>query len=105
MTKFDFLNSGLKKFASRDYQSAIEDLTKAIELDPAFDLAYNALAESYNKLGDLEKAIEIARHFIKISPKDPVAHTALSRLYVQKGMIREAEEEMAISNQLAGGGH
>jgi len=71
------------------------------ELDPEFDLAYNALAESYNKLGDLDKAIEIAKKFVTISPKDPVAHTALSRLYVQKGMIAEAEEEMALSNQLA----
>jgi pentatricopeptide repeat protein len=105
MTKYDYLNSGLKKFASQDFQSALEDLNKAIELDPGFDLAYNALAESYNKLGDLEKAIEVARRYVDISPKDPMAHTALSRLYVQKGMIREAEEEMAISNHLAAGGH
>jgi tetratricopeptide (TPR) repeat protein len=105
MTKYEYLNSGLKKFALQDYQAAIEDLNKAIEMDPQFDLAYNALAESYNKIGNLDKAIEIARHFIKISPKDPVAHTALSRLYVQKGMIREAEEEMALSHQLAAGGH
>ena len=104
MTKFEYLNGGLNKFAGQDYQAAIEDLNKAIELDSTFDLAYNALAECYNKLGDLEKAIEIARKYVQISPNDPVAHTALSRLYVQKGMIAEAEEEMAISNQLAGSG-
>jgi tetratricopeptide (TPR) repeat protein len=101
MTKTELLNAGLKKFAAQDYQGAIIDLDRAIELDPEFDLAYNALAESYNKLGELDKAIEVAKRYVKISPKDPVAHTALSRLYVQKGMIAEAEEEMAISNKLA----
>jgi tetratricopeptide (TPR) repeat protein len=101
MNKTELLNSGLKKFAAQDFRGAISDLDKAIELDPEFDLAYNALAESYNKLGEIDKAIEIAKQYIKISPEDPVAHTALSRLYVQKGMIAEAEEEMAISNQLA----
>lgn len=101
MNKTELLNSGLKKFATQDYEGAISDLDKAIELDPEFDLAYNALAESYNKLGELDKAIGIAKKYVEISPKDPVAHTALSRLYVQKGMIAEAEEEMALSNQLA----
>ena len=101
MTKNDLLNSGLKKFATQDFKGAISDLNQAIDLDPSFDLAYNALAESYNKLGELDKAIGIARQYVKICPKDPVAHTALSRLYVQKGMIAEAEEEMAISNHLA----
>jgi len=101
MTKTELLNAGLKKYATQDYEGAITDLDMAIELDPEFDLAYNALAESYNKLGEIDKAIEIAKRYVEISPKDPVAHTALSRLYVQKGMIAEAEEEMALSNQLA----
>jgi pentatricopeptide repeat protein len=104
MTKYEYLNSSLKKFAGKEYQEAINELNKAIEMDSEFDLAYNALAECYNKLGDLDKAIEIARKYVQISPNDPVAHTALSRLYVEKGMIPEAEEEMAISNQLANSG-
>ena len=101
MNKDDLLNAGLKKYAAQDYRGAISDLDKAIELDPKFDLAYNALAESYNKLGEIDKAIEIAKRFVEISPNDPVAHTALSRLYVQKGMIAEAEAELSISNKLA----
>lgn len=101
MNKNELLNSGLKKFAAQDFKEAISDLEKAVEIDPQFDLALNALAESYNKLGNLDKAIEIAKKYVESSPNDPVAHTALSRLYVQKGMIEEAEKEMAISNQLA----
>ena len=100
MTKYDYLNSGLKKFASQEYEAASTDFNQAITIDPNFDLAYNALAETHNKLGNLDKAIEIALKYVEISPEDPVAHTALSRLYVQKGMIAEAEKELAISNQL-----
>jgi tetratricopeptide (TPR) repeat protein len=101
MTKNDYLNSGLKKFALQDYESAIIDFNQAIALESNFDLAFNALVETYNKLGNLDKAIETAKKFVEISPDDPIAHAALSRLYVQKGMIDEAEKEMAISNHLA----
>lgn len=101
MTKYDYLNSGLKNFASQDYALAVADFNQAIAIDSNFDLAFNALAETYNKMGDLDNAIETAKKYVEISPDDPVAHTALSRLYVQKGMIAEAEKEMAISNHLA----
>jgi len=101
MTKNEYLKAGLKKFAAKDYQGAILELRQAIELDPKFDLAYNALAESYNKLGKIDEAIEMAKRYVESNPEDPIAHTALSRLYVQKGMIPEAERELALSNQLS----
>jgi len=100
MTKNEHLNQGFKHFAAGDYESAIKALKAALELDPQFDLALNALAEVYNKKGAIDTAIEYALRLVEINPEDPLAHTALSRLYVQKGMIREAENEMAISNQL-----
>ena len=100
-TKNDYLNIGFKLFLEHKYQQAIEQFNKAIDLDPQFDLAFNALAETYNKLGELDKAIEMAKKLVEINTNDPLAHTALSRLYVQKGMIAEAEKEMAISNRLS----
>jgi Tfp pilus assembly protein PilF len=99
--KNEYLNEGFRFFTEQNYQQAVEQFNNAIELDPKFDLAINALAETYNKMGDLDKAIEMARKLIQINPNDPLAHTALSRLFVQKGMIAEAEKEMAISNQLS----
>jgi pentatricopeptide repeat protein len=101
MTKNEHLNAGLKKFSSENYEDAIEDFKEAIAMDQEFDLAYNALIESYNRLGQIDKAIEVATQLVEITPNDPIVHTALSRLYVQKGMIAEAEKELAISNQLA----
>ena len=101
MTKNEHLNQGFKHFSSQEYDKAIECFEEAIKLDPEFDTAYNALAEALNKSGRLDEAIEAARKMVEISPNDPFSHTALSRLYVQKGMIEDAEREMAISHQLA----
>lgn len=101
MTKNELLNQGFQHYAAGDYENAVNFFSSALQLDPKFDLALNAIAETYNKIGDLDQAILYARRLVDVNPRDPLAHTALSRFYVQKGMIKEAEEEMAISNQLS----
>jgi tetratricopeptide (TPR) repeat protein len=103
VTKNELLQSGFKHFSAENYEQAVVDFEAALKIDPEFDLALNALAQVHNRLGNVDKAIEIVKKLIQIAPDDPVAHTALSRLYVQKGMIKEAEEELAISNQLSSG--
>lgn len=100
MTKQEHLSSGFQHFAKREYNLAKESFQAAIDLDEKFEAAYSALSETYNRQGDIENAMELVKKWIKINPKDPLAHTALSRLYVQKGMIMEAETEMAISDKL-----
>ncbi len=101
MTKQELLNSGFKHFAKREYEKARDFFEQALKMDDGFEAAYSALAESYNREGKVDEAIVVVKKWIEISPKDALAHTALSRLYVQKGMIQEAEDEMAISNRLS----
>ena len=101
MTKNDFLKEGFKFFAAQDFAQAEAAFINALELDPEFDLALNALTEVYNKTGNLDQALETAGKLVAIAPDDPLVHAALSRLYMQKGMIEKAEEELAISNQLS----
>ena len=50
--------------------------------------------------GDLDGAIAAAKKLIELEPDDPLSHTNLSRLYQQKGMIPEAEEESGIAMRL-----
>lgn len=100
MTKQEYLNQGFQQFAKKEYPAARESFERALEIDNTFEAAYSALSETYNRQGDLDTAMDIVKKWIKINPKDPLAHTALSRLYVQKGMIMEAETEMAISDKL-----
>ena len=100
MTKSEFLNIGLKYFSEKKHHEAIEHFKAALNIDSRFDLAYNALAECYRQLGDLDKAIEMAQTYRDLYPNDPIARAALSRLYQENGMIEEAEQELSISNQL-----
>ena len=70
-------------------------------MDDKFEAAYSALSESLNRVGKIDEAIPVVKRWLEVNKDDPIAHTALSRLYVQKGMIEEAEREMAISNFLS----
>jgi tetratricopeptide (TPR) repeat protein len=101
MNKQEFLNKGFQYFAQRDYERAIIFFEKALEEDNTFEPAYSALSESLNRMGKIDDAIPVVQKWIEINKHDPIAHTALSRLFVQKGMIEEAEKEMAISNFLS----
>lgn len=103
MSKNDYLKEGFRFFAQQDYSSAEVQFKKALELDPEFDLALNALCETYNKSGKLDAAMKIAQQLVNQSPQDPLTHAVLSRIYMQKGMIQEAEDELAISTNLSSG--
>ncbi len=101
MTKQELLNNGFQQFAKRNYEEARQFFEQAIDLDDGFEAAYSALAETYNREGRVDEAIDVVSKWIAINPRDALAHTAMSRLYVQKGMIQQAEDEMAISDQLS----
>ena len=47
------------------------------------------------KKGELDAAVEAAEKLIEIEPDDPLSHTNLSRILMQKGMIPEAEDARA----------
>ena len=103
LTKNDHLKEGFKYFGMQEFASAEIEFKKALEIDPDFDLALNSLCEVYNKMGRLDEALQIGKQLLKITPNDPLTHAALSRIYMQKGMIKEAEDELALSNQLSAG--
>jgi len=101
MNRQDLLNKGFQRFAERDYERAIVLFRKVLEIDDQFEAAYSALSEALNRTGQIDEAIPVVKRWLEINPKDPMAHAALSRLYVQKGMLAEAEQEMAASMRLS----
>lgn len=65
-TAKEYYKSGENKFMSEDYKGAIEELTKAIDLNPYFTLAYKNrgvtkwyLKDFEGSISDLNKAIEL----------------------------------------------
>lgn len=101
MTKNEKLNAGLQKFAAGNYEDAALLFEALVKDHPDFEIALSTLAETYNKLGRLDDAILAAKKCVELNPQDALVHATLSRLYVQKGLIEEAEIELALSNELA----
>jgi superkiller protein 3 len=91
---------GFQHFVDGRYDEAIAAYREALELDPALGIAWNGLSMAHRHKGEIDDAIRAGQRLVEIEGEDPLSHTNLSILYVQKGMIAEAEEERAIAMQL-----
>jgi Flp pilus assembly protein TadD len=92
--------AGIEHFASGRTAEAVDAYRRALALNEHLAMAWNGLAMALAKQGDLDGAIDAARRYAALDPDEPLAHTSLSMLYQQKGMIPEAEQEKALSMQL-----
>jgi Flp pilus assembly protein TadD len=93
--------AGLDHFAHGRHAEAIESYRGALARDERMAMAWNGLAMALARVGELDAAIDAARRYAELEPDEPLAHTSLSMLYQQKGLIPEAEEEKAVSMRLS----
>jgi lipoprotein NlpI len=70
----DYFNRGVIEKANDDFDGAIADYTRAIELDPTYAAAYSNRGSAKQAKGDLDGAIADCNHAIELDPKDPMAH-------------------------------
>jgi tetratricopeptide (TPR) repeat protein len=91
---------GFQHFVDGRYGEAIALYREALALDPALSIAWNGLSMAHRHKGEIDDAIRAGERLIELDAHDPLSHTNLSILYMQKGMIAEAEEERAIALQL-----
>ena len=80
-------NSGAVKHKEGDYQGAIDDYTKAIELDPQYADAYNNRGTSKGRLKDYQGAIADLTKTIEINPQYVDA-------YLNRGVARELVNDL-----------
>jgi tetratricopeptide (TPR) repeat protein len=71
---YKYYESGLEKDACNDFDGAILDYTKAIEIDKKFIDAYRNRASVYCSLGNYEGAIEDYSKIIELNPEDIYAY-------------------------------
>jgi tetratricopeptide (TPR) repeat protein len=83
---------GFSLFVKGDVDAAI---ARYHEVDATLAIAWNGLSMALAKKGDLEAAIEAAEKLVELEPDDPLSHTNLSRILMQKGLIPEAEDARA----------
>lgn len=84
---------------------AAAKLTEILAAEPNHVLTHSALAVLCQKLGRLEDAVNHARKVTELEPNDPFSFTQLSVICQRCGKIMEAEDAMAKSRMMQGGGH
>jgi len=76
-----------------DLPRAIEELTKALELDPQFGVALDLLARIYRKTGDYEKSLELYRRYSALSPGDANPFDSMAWTYLRMGDLDQAQRK------------
>jgi tetratricopeptide (TPR) repeat protein len=97
----NLFREAMKFFRENNLQQAIAKLETALEQEPEFIDGLEALGQMYFKAQRLDDAIRVTEKFSLLSPDAVMAHTNLSRLYQKKGMIKEAEDELAKARLLS----
>jgi class 3 adenylate cyclase/TolB-like protein len=88
----DITMSITEEAATIDLDREIRRLQKAIAMEPAMSMAYQALALAYTIKGDLDNAVRAAERSISRAPNDPEGYLQLA--FVQ-GSLGQFEESIA----------
>ena len=87
-----FISRGTFK-GTENYEDAIEDYTKAIEIEPNSVFAYRLRADSKRKLGDYQGAIDDYTKAIEIEPKKAYLYNYRSESKRKLGDNEGADED------------
>ena len=80
----DHYNLGVAHARDHDYKTAAQHMQRALEIDPEYALVYYSLADMYcAKMGQCERAVDMARKAVKINPRHARYRTALGRVYMR----------------------
>lgn len=92
-TSSAYFNRGMAHSRQQDPQAALEDLNRAIELDPTMAQAYYERGNLWFQLGDRQRAIADYTQTIRLAPNLPKA-------YVNRGTVRaeSGDEQGAIED-------
>lgn len=96
----DWNRTGVAKFNKEDYQGALVDYTKAIELDPNFVIAYYNRGRAYYDLVSYDLAIADYFKAIALDPNFAPAYHSRGFAYQQKGDKQIAIEDLKKAAEL-----
>ncbi len=96
----DLYNQALADYKKSDFDNAAEKLRQILEQNPKFEDAHEALSVILYNQKRYDEAIVILKKWAAVNPDALMAHTNLSRCYVAKGMILEAEQEQSEARRL-----
>lgn len=82
------------------FEEAASKLNEILLSSPKFEDAYEALSVILYNQKKYDEAMGILKKWLAINPDAIMAHTNMSRCYVAKGMILEAEHSQAEARRL-----
>jgi len=85
-------------------EGAVEKLQQILAEDENYVLAHTALAVHLQRLGKNDAALAHAKKVVELEPNDPFSHAQLSVISQRCGRITEAEDALAHSQKMGGGG-
>ena len=77
-------------YRGRDYEMAIAEQNKVLELDPDYGLAHNELGYDYLALRNFDKSVEHFQKYSSLNPKDANPLDSLGEAYFLMGRLDEA---------------
>lgn len=80
-------------FYEGDIKGALEKIQRAYELDPLSIAIGMFFGHTLYLHREYERAAAVCRRAVEMEPDNVAAHTVLSNIYLQRGMLREAIEE------------
>ena len=84
------LSLGLLFQQDRNYEEAIRECNKALELDPDYGEVHNALGYLYIEMGKYEKSIEHFEKYASLNPGDANPLDSMAEAYFLAGRTEEA---------------
>ncbi len=91
-TADDCFRSGTRFFADGDYDKAIEEYKKAIQIDPNHINSHLNLGEAYYQKGMYQEAKKEYEYVLQLNSMHMKAHFNLGRTLAQEGKKEEARE-------------
>ncbi|KAJ9152076.1 DnaJ subfamily C member 7-like protein [Pleurostoma richardsiae] len=85
-----FKNQGNKFFKERNYTRAIEEYTRAVDLQPSSATYLSNRAAAYMSANNFEAALEDCRRAAELDPENPKILLRLARIYTSLGQPEEA---------------
>src|SRR5262249_35077125 len=86
-----YVNLGLIHMKQSHYSEAIQPLSRALELDPTMIQARLLSASAYEGMGDFDRAVQVVRDGVQLSPQSPELLTSLGNLFLNQSRIVDAE--------------
>ena len=93
--KFDeHYRSALEFLKAEEYESALQDLEQALELNPKFSDLLNFRGVALCELGHVDDGVEALRRSVELNPKLLVARLNLAFALLRAGDYKEAEAQL-----------